>query len=891
MRRKAVCGGCLALVVALTTCGVLVRRMRDPDRILARLDGATGLAPLTLAYPFDGALFPVGLPAPLVRWKAPVDRQLIWLTYARLPDGRVPVRVVSGRETARFPRDGWETVEREAGTRPVTVAVVGISRWTGRPLTAGQIQIAFTTNVVPGCLFYREVPLPFGEVVKDPSRIRWRYGSPGSREIPPVVLEKLPVCGNCHSFSSDGAVLGLDVDYANDKGSYAIVPVGTNMVLDRDHIITWSDYRREDGQFTFGLLSQVSPDGRYAISTVKDRSVFVARDELAFSQLFFPIRGILGFHDRETKQFAALPGADDPAFVQSNPSWSPDGQTILFAHAPAYRLRQIGDEGAVLLTPAECAEFLEDDKPFRFDLYRIPFNGGRGGVAEPVPGASRNGKSNYFGRYSPDGRWIVFCQASNYMLLQPDSELMIIPAEGGTPRRLECNLGRMNSWHAWSPDSRWLVFTSKVFSDYTQLFLAWIDETGHSRPPVLLEQLVSPDYAANIPEFVNLSTGAIARIREQFLNAVSWTRAAAENLRAQDYIQTEADCQRALAIDPACVEAWSLLGEARSARGDQAGAVAAYQSGLAVLPDDAGALAGLAAVLLKQGRETEAEPLCRRAIAIDSGCAAGWSNLGMILMRKGDLPAARQHVEQAVQRLPGVAALWVNVAEVARAQEDGEGVIRSLREAVRQDPVNVQIRNNLGAALYESGDLEGALEHLREAIRLDPAHLQALENLGLTLLQSGLYAEARPVLERAHEANPADTAVGCDLCRALRNLGQYGPAMTHLNEILQADPDHIEALLETAWICASAGDVKYRDGIRGVELATRACRQVNYEEPACLDVLAACQAERGNFPEAIRTAGEAVRQARARGLDALAGEVEQRLMVYRQNRPWHGPFR
>ena len=183
MRRKAVCGGCLALVVALTTCGVLVRRMRDPDRILARLDGATGLAPLTLAYPFDGALFPVGLPAPLVRWKAPVDRRLIWLAYARLPDGRVPVRVVSGRETARFPRDGWETVEREAGTRPVTVAVVGISRWTGRPLTAGQIQIAFTTNVVPGCLFYREVPLPFGEVVKDPSRIRWRYGAPGSREI------------------------------------------------------------------------------------------------------------------------------------------------------------------------------------------------------------------------------------------------------------------------------------------------------------------------------------------------------------------------------------------------------------------------------------------------------------------------------------------------------------------------------------------------------------------------------------------------------------------------------------------------------------------------------------------------------------------------------------
>ena len=39
--------------------------------------------------------------------------------------------------------------------------------------------------------------------------------------------------------------------------------------------------------------------------------------------------------------------------------------------------------------------------------------------------------SNYFARYSPDGRWIVFCRAKSYMLLQRDSELYILPAEGG----------------------------------------------------------------------------------------------------------------------------------------------------------------------------------------------------------------------------------------------------------------------------------------------------------------------------------------------------------------------------------------------------------------------------------------------------------------------------
>ncbi len=227
----------------------------------------------------------------------------------------------------------------------------------------------------------------------------------------------------------------MDVDYANDKGSYVMATVAEKMVLDQREMITWSDYRREDGEPTFGLLSQVSPDGRYVVSTVKDRSVFVATDDLAFSQLFFPFKGILVVYDRQAKRFAPLPGADDSQFVQSNPNWSPDGTCIVFARTKAYELEKLLSKDKVLLSSDECEEFLKNGKTFRFDLYRIPFNEGRGGRAEPVQGASRNGMSNYFGRFSPDGKWIVFCKANSFMLLQPDSELYIIPPRGRKARR------------------------------------------------------------------------------------------------------------------------------------------------------------------------------------------------------------------------------------------------------------------------------------------------------------------------------------------------------------------------------------------------------------------------------------------------------------------------
>jgi hypothetical protein len=321
-------------------------------------------------------------------------------------------------------------------------------------------------------------------------------------------------CANCHSFTPDGKTLAMDLDFGSDKGAYAIAAIGHDVAIDRTNLITWNDYRREDGKETLGFLSAIAPDGRHVVSTVKETIVLKFMPDPDCSQIFFPIRGILVSFDRQARGFRSVHGADDPTFVQTNPSFSPDGRWLAFARAkvPELMPQGLAIEGG--LSPAIVDEYADGRRKIQYDLYRVPFNEGRGGPPEPLAGASSNGKSNFFPRFSPDGRWIVFCQAESMMLNRPDSALFIMPAEGGPSRRLRCNApGRMNSWHSFSPNGRWLVYASKANGPLTQLWLTHIDENGDDTPPVMLDRFVTPERAANIPEFVNLATGQLTTIR------------------------------------------------------------------------------------------------------------------------------------------------------------------------------------------------------------------------------------------------------------------------------------------------------------------------------------------------------------------------------------------
>ena len=694
---------------------------------------------LKIKYPLNETLFPPEIAAPKFVWEDKTAKVTQWKIQFQFNQKKEKPSFTSIQSSWQPSEEDWAHIKQQSAAIDTQFMLTGIDE-KGNTLSSAKIHFQTSVDPVGDSIFYREVPLPFMEAVQDPSRIKWRLGSIDSTERPHAVLENLPVCGNCHSFSSDGGTLGLDVDYGNDKGGYAILAVENNMILNDKKIITWSDYKREDKDLTFGLLSQVSPDGRYVVSTVKDRAVFVATPGIEYSQLFFPIKGILVIYDREKDTYTELPGADNPEYVQSNPTWSPDGKHIVFARSKAYKKPSITNSTSVLLSEKEVPEFIEDKAPFKYDLYRVPFNNGKGGKAEPIAGASHNGKSNFFAKYSPDGKWIVFTQAENYMLLMPDSELFIVPADGGEARRLRANTPRMNSWHSFSSNSRWLVFSSKLNGPYTQLFLTHIDENGNSTPPVVLDRFTDSERAANIPEFVPIKADSITLIDEQFVDAYSFLRAGMANERSGNYVDAVISYQRGLEVEPNNVEILNSMGFALFQQGKSDEAIMSLEKALKADPKHWKSHNNMALAYIDIGELELAEAHYRESLALEPQPSI-YNDLGYVLERQGMSDDAIEAYRDALKLDPTSAISHFNLATHLAQNKEYSEAEKHLRIALKTQ-ASANIYTGLGAVLWQQGRADEAIMNLKTAIQTDPKNSAASSTLGKIFLEQGKLEEA-----------------------------------------------------------------------------------------------------------------------------------------------------
>lgn len=766
---SALVAGLLASAPFLLGIGQSARSVPDPS-----IQSTPPSSRLTIDYPADGSIFPPEITSPTFLWHEDTDEATRWIVEVKFVDRTPTLRVNADGEhqhlgeidpdadaierfvpltaqqaamrTWKPDHATWAAIKRHSVKSPATIIVQGFtSNDSEHPVSTGSVSISTSADPVGAPIFYRDVPLATstpttkgGIQPLPPSAlplIKWKLRNIGEPQSH-TVMEKLHTCANCHSFSPDGKMMGIDVDGPrNDKGLYAIVPIAKQMAIRNQDTIRWSAFQEDLNAKTsapsikrFGFMSQLSPDGRYVITSIgqhalghshdkehpyfmtgiSDRLFSVNYNHIDFTQVFYPTRGILAWYDRVAKKLRPLPGADDPNFVQAAAFWSPDGKYLIFSRAPA-------QDPYPQNAPKPDHANDPREPQIQYDLYRIPFNQGRGGKAEPIIGASQNGMSNNFPKVSPDGKWIVFVENHNGLLMRPDSRLYIVPFNGGKARMLRCNLGRMNSWHSFSPNGRWLAFSSKARSPYTQLMLTHIDAQGNDSPAILVENTTAANRAINLPEFVNIPPDGLEK------------------------------------IDPQATEFYRIADEAydQMSQDHMAEAVGLWRNALALDPDDPMAHFAIATALSKLGQDHEALDHFRRASALDAGNPTWLAHLAVSLALNGDLDGAIQNWRKSLDIDPTNADVETDLAAaLIQAGNQQEGM-EAARKAIEIDPKLPAPRKVLGLALLNTGQLDEALNQLQTAADLKPDSPEYRYNLGLVLGMRGDLAKAIDALEAA----------------------------------------------------------------------------------------------------------------------------------------------
>jgi tetratricopeptide (TPR) repeat protein len=304
--------------------------------------------------------------------------------------------------------------------------------------------------------------------------------------------------------------------------------------------------------------------------------------------------------------------------------------------------------------------------------------------------------------------------------MRPDSTLWIVPAAGGTARKMQCNTRLMNSWHSFSPNGRWMVFSSKANTPYTQMFLTHVDEDGNDSPPVLIPNSTAANRAVNLPEFVNRPYAELVSVQ----------------VKALEHLQH------------------GLRGVQLAKQGKLDEAMAELETAIELQPDYWQGHVNAAVVLIDQGKLDEAMSRLKKVLQANPDRAHAYGSAGVVLARGGKLDEAMDHFRKALELDPGYAEAHSNLASLLQKQGRLEEATAHFFWAMdlRQD--NPRAHFELASVLLERQMIDLAIEHLDQALELDPQLLDAHLVLAKTRAAQGNYAAAVAQLEKAAAADP-----------------------------------------------------------------------------------------------------------------------------------------
>ena len=250
------------------------------------------------------------------------------------------------------------------------------------------------------------------------------------------------------------------------------------------------------------------------------------------------------------------------------------------------------------------------------------------------------------------------------------------------------------------------------------------------------------------------------------------------------------DTDQAARKDGSPVETVRLLAElggARQQRGDNAGAVRAFERAQRLLPESAGVAGALARAHLQARHYDQAERVAR------SARERAPNDIGLIRIeaiagvRAGRTAAAVAAAEAAVAARNGTPEGAFALADIYQEAKRHDAAIALLSGLASTAPDDDDLAFRLAAAYETAGRVADAERVFRGLVARDPQHASALNYLGYMLANRGLrLTEALVLIDRALAVDPGNPAFLDSRGWALFKLGRVADAEAPLRAAADA---------------------------------------------------------------------------------------------------------
>jgi len=154
----------------------------------------------------------------------------------------------------------------------------------------------------------------------------------------------------------------------------------------------------------------------------------------------------------------------------------------------------------------------------------------------------------------------------------------------------------------------------------------------------------------------------------------------------------------------------------------------------------------------------------------------------------------------------------------------------------------------------------------------------------------GRFNEAIHEYQTAAQLDPDDPRPHYLMGKACLRAGQDAESLKHFRDALQRDPNDFQTLTWLARVLAANANPSVRNGAEAVSFAERAANLTAGQQPFVLDTLAMAYAEAGRFKDAQTTVQNAIQLATAIGAQKSIPEMQQRLQLYLDAKPYREDF-